>query len=258
MDIQIPEVELQHELQRFATRFIERVTQCADALQQSPRSAIREEALRKNLLYASAAMEIVTGPSSAVNLLDMFVFLHLSRHVLEQHWIPSLYGAAGNELDSAFEISEEELKQITIRAIGDDGFAKLTGIVDTWLADNPGAIRVENMRLSDFAAAAGAASSARALEAKGLLSGMKVATAAANQAMVIAERGMFLLHRMPYVLRLHARLAVRDSVDDVLLRIKTGDEVPALTRFAKQGAVLGLLGIATTGFFLMRLRRKHG
>jgi hypothetical protein len=253
----IPEVELQHELQRFATRFIERVTQCADALQRSSRAAIREEALRKNLLYASSAMEIATGPSAAVNLLDMFVFLHLSRNVLEHHWIPSLYGAAGGELDDAFETSEEELRQITIRALGDGGFAKLTDIVDTWIAENPGAIRVENMRLSDFAAAAGAATSARALEAKGLLSGMKVATEAANQAMVIAERGLFLLHRMPYVLRLHARLAVRESVDDALARIKTGDEVPALMQVAKRGAVLGLLGIATTGFFLLALRRKH-
>src|SRR5690349_4228558 len=102
MDVLIPELELQQELQRFATAFIERITQATEALQRSSRAEVREEAMQKNLLYASSAIEIVTGASSAVNLLDMFMFLHLSRRVLETHWIPKLYGAQGAELDAAF------------------------------------------------------------------------------------------------------------------------------------------------------------
>src|SRR5690349_16591540 len=117
MDILIPELELQHELQRFATSFIERITQATEALQRSPRSDVREEALQKNLLYASSAMEIATGPASAVNLLDMYVFLHLSRQVLEAHWIPRLYREEGAELDAAFTKAEQELDAFALRAL---------------------------------------------------------------------------------------------------------------------------------------------
>lgn len=256
MEVMIPQLELQQALQRFTTSFLERVTQGTEALQSSPHPEIRDEALRKALLYASSALEIATGPSAAVNLLDMFVFLHLSRNVLERHWIPTLYGDAGEELDLAFTKAEQELADITIRAVGDAGLSRLTRLVDAWLADNPRAVRVEGIRLADFATAAGAAAEDRALQARGLLSGVKVATEAANQAMVIAERGMFLFNRLPFLWRLHVRLGVRDVLDDALLRVRTGSELARVARFVKSGAYVALLGAATASVFWLRSRRK--
>jgi len=252
----IPELELQQQLQRFASRFIERTTQCAEELQRSPSAEVRDEAMRKNLLYASSATEIATGPSAAVNLLDMFVFVHLSRKVLERHWIPTLYDQRGAELDEAFTRSEEELTEITLRAVGERGLAQLSNIVDAWVAENPHAVRVENIRLADFAAAAGTAAAERGLEARGLLSGMKFAAEAANQAMVIAERGLFLVHRLPFLWRLQVRLAVREILDDVFVRVKTGDEVANLARFARRGAYVALLGVASMG--VLRLSSRRG
>src|SRR5690606_29961129 len=114
-------------------------------------------------------------------LLDMFVFVHLSRTVLETHWIPKLYRDSGAELARAFTKAEQELADITVTAIGEQGLSQLTSIVDTWLADNPGAVRVEKIRLADFASAAGAAAQDRAIQARGLLSSVKVATEAANK-----------------------------------------------------------------------------
>ncbi len=257
MDVMVSELELQQDLQRFAARFVERITQCAENLQASPRADVRQEALRKNLLYASSATEIATGPSARVNLLDMFVFVHLSRAVLERHWIPSVYRASGLELQSAFETSEDELRDVTLRALGDGGLAQLTGIVDTWLAENAGATRVEGMRLADFSNLAGAAASGRALEARGLLSGMKVATEAANQAMVIAERGLFLLHRLPFLLRMHVRLGVRDTVDDMVQRFRTGSELPSIARLAKRGAFAALFGVVGISLLWMRASRRR-
>jgi hypothetical protein len=256
MELMVPELELQQDLQRFAMRFVDRITQAAESLQTSPSATVRAEALRKNLLYASSAMEIATGASARVNLLDMFVFLHLSRRVLANHWIPTLYGADGAELDDAFTRAEQEIAGIVVRALGEQGLAQLANIVDSWLADNPGAIRVEGMRLGDFAATAGAAAQDRALQAKGLLSGVKVATDAANQAMVVAERALFLLHRMPFLWRLQMRVGMRDSLDDALVRVKTGDETARLAHFVKRGAVVAILGAATAGVFLVRMARR--
>jgi hypothetical protein len=260
MDVEIPELELQHELQRFTSSFIERITQATEALQRSPRVEVREEAMRKNLLYASSAVEIATGPSASVNLLDMFVFVHLSRRVLEDHWIPTTYGESGTELDAAFTKAEQELGAIATRALSARGLAQLTNLADTWLADNPGQTRVEGIRLADFSGAAGTAAADRALQARGLLSSMKVATEAANKAMVIADRGMFLFHRLPFLLRLHVRLAVRDVVNDTMLRMKTGDEVAGAMRFARRTGYVALLGAATAAglvWFRLRTHRRQ-
>jgi hypothetical protein len=258
MDVQIPLLELQNELQRFATSFTERITQAAEALQHSPRADVRDEALRKNLLYVSSAMEIASGPSATVSLLDMFVFVHLSRAALERHWIPTTYGESGRALDAAFAKAEEELLAIATRALGEERVAQLTNLADAWLADNPGQVRVEGIRLADFAGAAGTAAADRALQARGLLSSMKVATEAANEAMVVAERAMFLFHRFPFMLRLHVRLAVRDVLDDALVRIKSGGEVAALKQLVKRATYVALLGAATTvGVMWLRSTRKR-
>lgn len=257
MDVMIPELELQQELQRFATSFIERITQATEALQRSSRSDVRDEAMRKNLLYASSALEIATGPASPVNLLDMFVFLHLSRRVLETHWIPTLYGEGGTPLDTAFTKAEQELDTLARRALGPQGVAQLTDLVDAWIADNPGQTRVEGIRLSDFAAAAGSAAASRVLQAKGLLSSISVASQAGNQAMAIAERAMFLVHRLPYLLRLHVRLAVRDVINDAMLRFKTGDELAGIKRFARRGAAIALLATVSAGMLWLVPRRRR-
>ncbi len=258
MDTHVSSLELQHELQRFATSFTERITQAAETLQHAADSDVRDEALRKNLLYASSAMEIATGPSATVNLLDMFVFVHLSRAVLERYWIPTTYGEDGRALDVAFTKAEDELREIATRAIGPERVAQLMQIADAWLSDNPGQRRVEGIRLADFAGAAGTAAAERALQARGLLSSMKVATEAANEAMVIAERAMFLFHRLPFLWRLHVRLAVRDVLDDTLVRVATGGEVAAARRVVKRAAYLALAGAAATaGVVWLRATRKR-
>ena len=83
--------ELQESLQRFTTQFADRITQAMDELERASPPGVRDEALRKNLLYVSSALEISTGPDPEVNLLDMFVFVRLCRTALERHWIPRFY-----------------------------------------------------------------------------------------------------------------------------------------------------------------------
>ena len=88
---EVLELELQQELQRFASQFSARILQATEGPQGSVRAKIRNEALKKNLVYISSALEIASGPSPSVSLLDMVVLIRLSRTALEKHWIPTLY-----------------------------------------------------------------------------------------------------------------------------------------------------------------------
>jgi hypothetical protein len=246
MDDTTPELELQQELERFTTRFTDRVVQATGSLESSGRPGVGDEALRKNLLYVSSAIEIATGADPEINLLDMVVFVHLCRTVLERHWIPELYGGQGADLADAFARAEGEVSEVAGRALGKAKRDEVVALADSWLADNPAQVRVEGVRLSDFAAAAGSAAAERMTQVKGLLSSVKGAARSANQALLLSERALFLVHRLPFLWRLQARLAAREMVSDGLSRLIEGPQAP-LERFKRQAGQLARKGLLTIG-----------
>jgi hypothetical protein len=242
------DLQRQAELQRFTARFIDVITQATGVLERSPRPGVAENALRKTLLYVSSALEIATGAVSEINVLDMFVFVRLCRAVLEKHWIPTLYRQDGAELARAFARSDEEISEIVQRTLGGERHAQLQRIVETWLVDNPDQTRVEGVRLADFADAAGTAAAERSLQVRGIMSSVTTATRAANEAMMLFERGLFLFHRIPFLWRLQARLAAREMLGDSVAQLTEGPDAPVARlmsgarHVARNGAVYaGLL-----------------
>lgn len=260
-----PHFELQEELQRFTTQFTDRVTQASEELERSPRADVRAEALRKNLLYVSAAMEIASGQFPVVNLLDMVVFVRLARDVLQRHWIPTLYCNEGNALRDVFARSDQEISDIAARVLTPEQCQQLEQVIDTWLAENPSQVRVEGIRLADFASAAGEAAE-RTTRVRGLLANVKTATQTANLALQLSERGLFLFQRLPFLWRLQARLAARELMSDSVLQLTSGPEAPVTKllhharRIAIRGAVyLGLLaGVGGLVWWARAARGRRG
>ena len=250
--------ELQEELERFTTRFSDRVTHAAGRLERSRRPEVSEEALRKNLRYVSAAMEIATGLAPEVNLLDMIAFVHLSRTVLDEHWVPEVFGAEGAELSGEFANAERELAEIAARALSAAQRDQVIAVADSWLEANPGLTRVEGVRLADFSAEAGTAAANRAGQARGLLASVKTATRTANQAMVLSERALFLFHRLPFLWRLQARLAAREMLRDGIAQLTVGPTAPVarLSQLARRGLLAaGVLGTVGAALWVRRSRR---
>ena len=254
MDGTLAAQELQETVQRFTTQFADRITQAMDTLERASPPGVRDEALRKNLLYVSSALEIATGADPEINLLDMIMFVRLSRTVLERHWIPSVYGEKAAELREVFAKSDQELGELAEQALTPGQRAELESLVSAWLADNPSQIRVEGVRLVDFSAAAGSAAAERAIQAKGLMSSVRTASHAANQAMLLGERGLFLFHRLPSLWRLQARVGSRDLISDAVALLSEGPQAPVarirreVSELARRGgtylgalAVVGLL-----------------
>jgi hypothetical protein len=212
--------ELQQVLQRQVGQFCERVSQALEPLEASPSRAVSDAALREALLYASSAIDIATGPVPALNLIDMLVFLRLCRKAVESYWIPAVYGEDGAGVAAAFSKSEEDLWRAITPVATENQRRDLEGLVDEWIADNPGQFRVEGVRLDDFVRQTGATAQARADRARGLLAGVKAATQAADQALMLAERGIFLVNRLPFLWRLQARVASREIVSDLAAQLR--------------------------------------
>jgi hypothetical protein len=210
------QAELEDAIQRFTGVFADRLTQALDELAEGGTLAARNAVLYLELRYTSAALDIATGPLPEVNLLDMLAFVRLCREVFEAHWIPEHFGERGRPVADVFHTSEEELWRIAGGVLSSHQRAELEALVDQWQAENPRQVRVERVRLMDFAQRRGEVHIERARAAGGLLSSVKSATRAADQALLIAERAMFIAHRMPFVLRLQARLGSREIVSDAL------------------------------------------
>jgi hypothetical protein len=188
--------------------------------------------------------------------------VHLSHAVLQNHLAPQLYGADARELIRIFATSEAELWAVAEQEFSPAHSSELRKLLDDWLAANPDQDRVEGVRLADFAEAEGTAASDRSLRAKGLLSSVKTASHAANQAFQLAERGMFLVHRLPFLWRMQARVLAREIVRDSLTRMTKGPDAPVAKlrqrgqQVARYGLVsIGLLAATATGVYVAARRR---
>jgi hypothetical protein len=236
----INQIQLQENLQRFAGVFTDRILQASEPLASST-APMRVSAMRQVLLYSSAVLDIATGRFPEANLLDMLAFLGLCRAIIEEYWIPEVFSEAGRPLANAFAHSEKDLERIANNLLTRAQLADVQRLVQGWRQDNPGQRRVEQIRLFSFAETAGRLANAREREASGLLSSLTAATQSADQAVLLAERTMFLAQRMPFLLRWHAKIAAQELSDEVLTAVSRTDSSlqPANDLAARSAQALG-------------------
>lgn len=219
----VSEVELQQDLQRFTGQFTDLITQAASTAFDPQDSKQQQTALRQVLVWDSAAIDIATGPLPDVNLLDMLVFIGLSRWTLEKHWVPNVFGERGAPLAAAFERAERNIWQISAKVMTPAQQAELRALIEQWRAEHPDQMRVESVRFTDFSVHAGQVEAERAKNISGLFGGVRAATSAADRALLLGDRAMFLTNRMPFLIRVQARLGAQEMMDDALVRMNDVD-----------------------------------
>lgn len=215
----VTQSELQQDVQRFTSEFMFRVSESAKPLQQSPDLVRRKTAMQRVLVYNATALDIATGPLPELNVVDMLVFVSLSRHVLQDHWLPKQFGAEGQPLLQAFLASEQDAWGITGKILSDAQQAQLGGLIEGWRSTHPDQRYVEGVRFREFSARAGEVGEERARRARGLFGQLKSATQSADQALLMGERALFLAHRLPFLVRLQARIGVQETIGDSMTQL---------------------------------------
>jgi hypothetical protein len=182
-----------------------------------------QAALRLAVLYEGNALEIATGPVPDLNLLDMLVFVTLVRAAFEQHLQPERFGIRGEAMREALAASEEDVWELAHKFLTPDHRAQLEELIRTWQAMHPSQFRVESVRLSDFSELA--ARTCRQQNGQGLFGSMRVATQAADQALLLGERALFWAQRAPALIRLQVRLGALEITADGLRQLQHGERV---------------------------------
>lgn len=221
----VSQVELQQDLQRFTSDFMSQLGEAGDRLYHETEPREREMAMRRVLIYASNALDIATGPYPELNLVDMIVFISLSRFAYEQHWQPKVFGERGKPLGEALSEAERQIWAMSNKILSDPQQAQFRELIGDWQKAHPDRYTVEGVRFQQFASRVSEVSADRAARARGVFGHLKAATQSADQAVLIAERAMFIAQRMPFLIRAHARLAMSESIDDSLERLHGMDQL---------------------------------
>ena len=71
----ISQAELQQDMQRFTSQFLDRVNQASAPLSESKQPERREMGARLALAYMASSLDIATGQYPEINMVDMLVFV---------------------------------------------------------------------------------------------------------------------------------------------------------------------------------------
>lgn len=219
----VTSLELQEDIQRFANNFIARV---ADALMPQRGTVSPELAYTmqlETLSYATTALDFASGPNPKTNLLDMMAFMTLTRQSIEEYWIPKVYKKSGTKIREVFRKSEQEIWDIAAKISSEDQRRSYMEIIQEWKKNNPDFHRTEFARLG------GLYRITHPDEKKsgegGILKHMESIVESTDEVLLLSQRAFFISHRMPFLLRLHARLAAREMAADTIDELARGNKL---------------------------------
>ena len=208
----ISEAELQEDVERFTGGLLDRLSQVLEPSNLPASPELQEVLFKRVLMYAAGALDIASGKVPGVNMLDMLVFISLSRDVHERYWVPKVFGAGGQPLLEALRRSEAELWDTSRKVLSTQQRARLVSLMEDWKRENPDQVRLAFSRLPALSQLA--SKEAERNETSGMMASVKAATRVGDRAVMLGERAMFLALRMPFLLRLQGRVGAKEMIND--------------------------------------------
>jgi hypothetical protein len=207
--------QLEDEILRFEGRFSALVTDAFRSFARSPSPALRRQAARLKLGYLGSALDIAMGSLPEQNLLDMVVFVQLIRDAFRDYWLPEVFKGEGQPILAALETASHSVKRLSAVYLTPAQQGELKALILGWHRQYPGVVAVESVRLSDFSGEAGARATQLEDEISGILAPVAGATAAADRALLLGERGLYFAQRAPFLVRLQSTAALQEAIEEV-------------------------------------------
>jgi hypothetical protein len=202
---------VQSEVMDFTGVYVEVTGQAWDQVHNSLEARDLRLVCRKvNLAHLSGGINIAVTANPIVGLLDMIVMVELQRFVVEEYWVPHVFGeTAGAPLIAAYGEVSREIWEIADERLSPQSKEQLREIVAQWRRDHPNQIYVSSVRAHDFAEARGASQ----VQAKGgfsiyrlfaldPLANLEPATRELIQSRLLAERAFYYARWIPLTTRL--------------------------------------------------------
>jgi hypothetical protein len=202
--------QLQARSMRFADEYVGRVIEeTAKFTSTIEDPEVRYLIAGWRLSQANAAYANASGPSPVVNALDLVTLATLSRMVVEDSLLP-LYPDTGRQLLETHRDLEKTAWTLCDEFLTPGQIADFHSILDEWRAQHPKVSSVAFIHFLDFARQIGRPRPGEAERSGGLfamlgldpLAGLDPAVREIEQTRALAERTIYYLQRVPYVLNL--------------------------------------------------------
>jgi hypothetical protein len=207
-------LQLQVQIERYADTFIMQLSQSLDDYAKKTGSdAARLEALKLKLLSASAMVSIASGPNPNANLLDLVAVATLSRMSVEDRWMKADKAPAYDQWLATSRVLDSAAWQLATNELNPSYVKELRKSIERWSEENPEALGTFIARPQEFATlmvheqkAETDRNSVFSIVNLDPTAGLDPAVRELTQTRLMAERAMFTLQRMPFLLRMQTEL----------------------------------------------------
>jgi hypothetical protein len=173
---------------------------------------VRLQAMTDQLGYLSAALDIATGGSPMLDLLDMVTLVALGRDAMTSYWKANTEPDLARDIQAAFDASFEDIRAMARTALPADLEKELIAIVREWQKEHPNERQVVVVRLSHYTSPTFAASDALEKRTSGLLTLVRRVTRTADNTFLLGRRALFAAQRLPFLFRMQVQLATTDAL----------------------------------------------
>lgn len=129
-------VAVQQNLLRFADTYLTRMTVGLEELKIGEHGIGRADVLKWKIGLATETCSIAASPSALAGVLDMTIFVTVTRKTLEEHWQKKTLVESAQPLIASSRNSEAEIWQFAGTVLTQEQLDELHRSVETWLAQN--------------------------------------------------------------------------------------------------------------------------
>lgn len=246
-----PELDLvatQQIVLRLANELFSGTALGVDVLRKDGQPVDRAQALTWKISLGTTICTIASGPNAVGNLLDLTVFVTVLRTSVEDYWQPTNFGESAQFIVDVLRRSESEIWERASRVLSQDQQRELKEAIDGWCRDQTRLQEAMTARAAGWAMEVGrmqAGTAARTGSVFGLLmldpfSGLDPTTREITQSRLLAERALFVVQRMPELVRWQTELLALDAVQGPAMQqlvantTAWSDAIERITRVAEQ------------------------
>lgn len=234
----ITQGQLREEVQRFAYRFASHANEPMGIIAKSATSSnIRQQAHQMKFTNTWTVVDIAIGPNPEVNLIDMLMFVTLSRMIVEDYWAPKVFGEQGMDLAKALRGLEEDIWTIGARVLDQEQQEELRTLIRKWREQNPDKQSVAGIRFGNIAPQLGDSSLADVQKPGGLLGQVQQATEAVDEVRLLSERLIFFMKALLPLTRFQAEATVSGILAEPAIE-QTFSDLNRLTRSTERYAAV--------------------
>jgi hypothetical protein len=237
-------VDLQEKLLRFADEFSTSMMLGIDRLKRGTNAPTPEEVLKNKIEFATETCSIASGPNTLADLLDMTVFVTLTKANVEDYWQPKIFGESALPLLESCRRCETNIWQITTTVLKPEQQAELRTAIVAWRRQYLQPESVLAARALGVAAEIAKANRANAPTTGSVfdmldlnpLSGLDPVTREIAQSRMFAERALYVTQQMPTLLRWQTELLTLKAADTLEVKqlvTNTTEITASVQRFAR-------------------------